>query len=350
MTQWDDWTGLAAVTVVTQHAQTHGGRLIAGLGASQDEDRQGFAKLLTAAICQQREPEAKKYLGVAYGSEEPDESPLDQTAKIDPDRPQYSRPNGSIYYARKWGDHWDVERLKKAREMGLFTLFLGAPGTGKTALCEAAFGEELVTMIMTSEAGVGDLVGGFVPDGHGGYKWVRGPLQIAVEEGLPILIDEILLGDPTVLSTLYPLMDGRNFLEVSANPEIGTIYAKDGFFIAGSGNPHVIGAKLSDALKRRFPLQAHVSTDWDLAAALGVDPVIVDIAASLDARLTSNNSSVTWAPQFSELIAFKQMHEEWGKDFAVRNLMTLVPEQDLEEVRDLMSNFLPLDMLRPAKI
>jgi hypothetical protein len=347
---WDDWTGAASVTAVTEYGTTHGGRIISALGSSGEEDRQNLAKMLVAAICQQRAPEAKQYLGALYGADDVDDSPLDRSAGIDPERPQYSRPNGSIYYARKWGDKWDVERLKRARDMHMSTLLLGSPGTGKTAMAEAAFGEELITFPMTGEATVSNLVGGWIPDGKGGYVWGAGPLQNAVTNGLPLLIDEILLGDPSVLAVLYPLMDGRNFLEVSDNPDIGTIYAKEGFYLVGSGNPHDIGSKLSDAMKRRFPHQATVSTDWDLARAMGVDAIIVDIAATMDARLTSQNASLTWAPQFSELIAFKQLHEEWGKDFAVRNLMTLVPEQDREEVRELMSNFIPLDMLRPAKI
>jgi len=351
VTDWTDWAGLAAVAVVQNYAQTHGGRLISGLGASVEEGRQELAKMLIASVCQAREPEAKKYLGVLAGDPEAEaDSPLDSTATIDPSRPQFSRPNGSIYYARKWGEQWDVDMLKRARELQLFPMLLGRPGTGKTAMAEAAFGDELITFPMTGESTVSNLVGGWVPDGNGGYVWGRGPLQTAVEEGLPILIDEILLGEPNVLSVMYPLLDGRGFLSVDDNPNIGTIYAKDGFFLIGSGNPDVIGAKLSDALKRRFPMQVHVTSDWDLAVSLGVDQIIVNVAASLDARLDGPNASLSWAPQFSEMLAFKQMQDEWGKDFAIRNLMRLVPKQDYEEVREIMSNFVPLSSLAPAKI
>lgn len=51
---------------------------------------------------------------------------------------QYLRPNGQAYFGRMWGEHSDVEVLKKARTVGHYVLLYGAPGCGKTALAEAA--------------------------------------------------------------------------------------------------------------------------------------------------------------------------------------------------------------------
>lgn len=51
----------------------------------------------------------------------------------------YARPNGDLYYGRKWGDNTDVEVLRKAREAGAYVMLYGVPGTGKTALVEGAF-------------------------------------------------------------------------------------------------------------------------------------------------------------------------------------------------------------------
>lgn len=50
----------------------------------------------------------------------------------------YLRPNGENYFSRAWGEHADVEVLKKARSAGMYVLLYGAPGCGKTALAEAA--------------------------------------------------------------------------------------------------------------------------------------------------------------------------------------------------------------------
>lgn len=53
----------------------------------------------------------------------------------------YLRPNGDKYFARKWGLHDDVEVVRRSRGRGHFVLLYGAPGCGKTAMVEAAFGE-----------------------------------------------------------------------------------------------------------------------------------------------------------------------------------------------------------------
>ena len=56
----------------------------------------------------------------------------------------YVRPNGETYTSRKWGntEHADIEVIRKSRDAKKYVLLYGAPGTGKTAMLEAAFGEE----------------------------------------------------------------------------------------------------------------------------------------------------------------------------------------------------------------
>lgn len=351
MTDWADWTGLAVLDVVGTHARTNGGMIIKGLSTSQDETRQTLAKQIVAAMCQRRSPEAARYLATTLGVDPtPEVDEEEEAPPMDPERPQHIRPNGSTYYARKWGNYWDVDVLKKARAEGVFILLTGEAGTGKTAMAEAAFGEELITMVITGETTVDNIVGSFLPDGEGGYIWVDGPLLTAVKEGLPILMDEILLGDPKVLSVVYPLLDGRGFLDVSTNPNIGVVYAKEGFYLLGAGNPDAIGAKLSGPLKSRFTVQTKVTSDWDLALSLGVHPTVVKMAASLDARLSGVNATVSWAPQFRELLAFKKAEELWGLKFAYHNLMGLVPRGDMDQVMDLLSTFVDMEYLKPAKI
>ena len=65
----------------------------------------------------------------------------------------YTRPNGETYYARKWGEHTDVEVLKKARELGVNVYLSSVPGTGKTAAVEAAFGTDIYTVVDLLELG-----------------------------------------------------------------------------------------------------------------------------------------------------------------------------------------------------
>ena len=75
---------------------------------------------------------------------------------------KFKRPNGEMYYTRKWGEHDDVMVLRKAREMSSYILLYGAPGCGKTALIEAAYCDQpggIETVLGSGDTEVSDLVG-----------------------------------------------------------------------------------------------------------------------------------------------------------------------------------------------
>ena len=186
----------------------------------------------------------------------------------------YTRPNGEKYHARKWGEHDDVQVLRKAREQGQYILLYGAPGCGKTAIVQAAF-PEVISVLGTGDTELADFIGGYVQTPSGGFTWEDGPLVKAAEEGRPLFIDEVGLVDPKVLSGVYSLMDGTNELTITANPERGTIKAKEGFYVIAATNPNAPGVRLSEALLSRFVLQVEMSTDYLLAKKLGAPQQIV---------------------------------------------------------------------------
>lgn len=259
----------------------------------------------------------------------------------------YVRPNGDKYFTRKWGEHDDVEVLKKARDNSDYVLLYGAPGCGKTALVEAAFGEELHTILGTGDTEVADLVGGYVQTISGGFEWVDGPLLKAAESGQPLLIDEIGLIDPKVLSAVYGLMDGRREYTVTANPERGTVKAKDGFYVVAATNPNAPGVRLSEALLSRFSLHVEMTTDWSLAKKLGVPSMAVSVAQNLAKKQSSRE--VSWAPQMRELLAFKRIAENFGTQFAIGNMLASAPEHDRPIVADVISRLYG-EEVKPARI
>jgi len=261
---------------------------------------------------------------------------------------EYVRPNGEVYYPRDWTGVQDVAVLKKARQSGLFPLLYGPPGTGKTALAEAAFGEEMLTIVMTGDTEVSDLIGSYVPGAKpGSFHWIDGPLLTAAKEGRPILLDEVGLGDPKVLSVVYGLMDDRREVVVTANPEIGTIKAQDGFFVLGATNPHAPGVRLSEALLSRFLLHVEVRTDWALVGKLGVPHRMVTFAQNLARRV--DDGTLTWAPQFRECIAYRDIAETFGSKFALANLLAQAPEIDQAEVLQLAERAFGTE-INPARI
>lgn len=262
----------------------------------------------------------------------------------------FGRPNGDSYYSRKWGEHNDVVALRTARDAGMYALFYGAPGCGKTALVEAAFHDQeggFYTVLGSGDTEVADLVGGYVQTPTGQFLWEDGPLIKAAESGGVLLIDEIGLIDTKVLSIVYGLMDGRREYAVTANPERGTVKAKDGFYVVAATNPNAPGVRLSEALLSRFALHVEMTTDWMLAKKLGVPTPMVTAAQNLAKKQQS--SEVTWAPQMRELLAFRDISETFGTDFAISNLLASAPEMDRPVVSDVISRVYG-NAYMPAKI
>jgi nitric oxide reductase NorQ protein len=248
----------------------------------------------------------------------------------------YVRPNGEKYYPRPWGSsgHDDVGVMRMARKHSLYVFAYGAPGCGKTALAEAAYGDDLYVIVGTGDTEVGDFIGGYTTDAAGSYVWVDGPLIRAMEEGKMLLIDEVGLVDTKVMSVVYSAMDGRREIVVTANPERGTVAAKEGFGITGATNPNAPGVRLSEALLSRFVVNVEMTTDWELAKKLGVPRVMVGIAKKANDKV--NEGKMTWAPQFRELLAYRDIEKIFGTNFAQANIMAACPEIERAEFRDLM--------------
>lgn len=270
----------------------------------------------------------------------------------------YARPNGSMYHSRPWGEHADVEALRKAREVTaqafttgagspMFSLLYGAPGCGKTALVEAAFGDNMFTILGTGDTEVADMIGGYVQTPSGGFEWIDGDLIKAAETGGVYFIDEIGLIDPKVLSIVYGLMDGRREITVTANPERGTVKAHPEFYVVAATNPNAPGVRLSEALLSRFTVQVEMTTDWNLARKLGVSATMVTCAQNLAKKQAS--CEVSWAPQMRELLAFRDISEAFGTPFAMSNLLAAAPEIDRAVVADVLTRAFGSEV-KPARI
>jgi nitric oxide reductase NorQ protein len=237
-----------------------------------------------------------------------------------------TRPNGDRYKVRTLDGTPDVQVLREARTDREHVFSFGEPGTGKTALMEAAFGADLVTMLGTEDTEVSDFIGGYTVRGGGSYGWTDGALAEAMERGVPLFVDEIGVIAPKTLTTLFSVMDGRDEIRVTANPDRGTIKAKPGFFVLAATNPHAPGVRLSEALLSRFALHIEIGSDYAMCRELGVPDALVTAAENLDTR--RQTGEIGWAPQMRELLRASKQWKKRGDVFAVRNLISGAPEDD----------------------
>ncbi|MUN35367.1 AAA family ATPase [Actinomadura litoris] len=244
------------------------------------------------------------------------------------------RPNGQTYHPRRLANLPDVAALQRLREACIPALLYGPPGTGKTSLVEAAF-PDLITVAGDGDTVVADFVGEYTQAPGGGYEFVYGPLITAMTEGRALLIDDATLISPKVLAVVYPAMDGRRQVTVKSHKG-ETITAEDGFYVVAGHNPGVHGAVLTEALASRFAAQIRVSTDYDLARKLRIEPRAVRVARNLAHR--QETGEIGWAPQLRELIAFQKMAAVLGPEAAVANLLGVAPAEDRDVVAEVISS------------
>jgi MoxR-like ATPase len=249
------------------------------------------------------------------------------------------RPNGQPYVARRVLDKLsDVQWLRDLLVNDMPCMLYGPPGTGKTALIEVAYDGKAYTVMGSDDTERADFEGSYVQTADGAFVWVDGPLIRAMEEGVPLFVDEIGLISPKVLSLLYAAMDGRQEIRITANPERGIVKAQPGFMVVAATNPHAPGVRLSEALLSRFICQAEMNTDWDVARRLGLADNVAAAMENLDKKRVAGE--IAGSPQMREALAYIKTSAVFGQDLALANLVAASQENDRDVIADVLSRAL----------
>jgi len=246
------------------------------------------------------------------------------------------RPSGEMYRCRKIGRQTDVMVLRSMREHGVHCLTTGVPGTGKSALKEAAFGPQMITVLGTEDLEAADLQGSYV-EVDGAWVWVDGPLIIAMEQGLVFYLDEIGVVRPKQMAQLYALMDGRGDLLVTANPKRGVVKAQPGFIVVASTNLDSPEVRMTEAVMNRFGLKIQVETDYKMAAAqFGIPEWLTGASENLEVRRKSKE--ISWSPQTRDLILWRKNTEILGDEhLALGSMINSAPAAAQATVSEVLS-------------
>lgn len=220
-------------------------------------------------------------------------------------------------------------------------LLLGEPGTGKTALVEAAATHaeaKITTVVFTPDHTKDSLFLRFVGEGKGDpihpedpdsplSPYTLGPLPYAAKHGHWFYGDEVMLLVDGVKPILYSLADGRRFLP-EGNIDGSPLEIHPDFRMILSSNPMVRGASLPEPLASRCASTTiTVETTASMLRDMGIDEAVIGAWEAL-------GTAGLWRPQIREV----RLADYWLGVDATQAASAFLPEHCPESQREAVKN------------
>lgn len=259
------------------------------------------------------------------------------------DGDDFTMDSGDMYLSRSGiGYDTDVETvaawLAAPRNRVGGIMLLGDPGSGKTALGQAActYADRETTIITATPDHTKDgLFKAFVGEGKGagGTPFVLGALAKAAVLGHVIIIDEFLLFVDGLKPIFYTLADGSHRLP-EANIDGSDVIIHPDTRLVITANPGVRGASLPEPIASRFAsTTVHVHTAKEMLLDLGIDESIV---TAWDALGSAN----LWRPQIREMRAADYWLQINPTQAASAFLPEHCPESQRKRIAEMVTGFL----------
>ncbi|MBM4569115.1 AAA domain-containing protein [Rhodococcus hoagii] len=263
--------------------------------------------------------------------------------------------DGRRYLPRSIAGQPDYLVLRKLR--GQMNVRLkGVPGGGKTTLPSAAFGADLITVQGHHDLTISSLAGQYQPHPDGSFVWHDGPLTRALKEGKVLLVDEINRAPSGTIAALLSVADSRGQLVLDDRPDMPPVTAAAGFSLVITYNEEGHGIRpLDDAIKRRFPFELTVETDYDVAERAGIDERLVKIGRHLLGRhreSIADSGLPVWRPQMADLEAAQQLLDSGlGVEIAAATVVSAcTSEDDVDLVTQTVERVFGLTDVRPLQL
>lgn len=248
---------------------------------------------------------------------------------------KYLLPNGEEYIPRTMGgfDN-DVEGLRWLLGNGHHVCLLGDPGSGKTALMQAAFPDSENDMGHSKLTAYDMLWRPRIdPTSEHGVTYDPAPLTRAAQKGRKFYFDEIMRSSEDGVTPLFSAMDGRGFI-VGGNLDATDLPVQPGFGVVAASNPLVRGAFMPDAIASRFHIMT-VETSEDLLEKLHLDDRIMTVWRNL----SQLNDGEMWKPSIREMKAAQKFvdADNWHQAaYALTGFR--VPAGDRKDVAGVIAN------------